>query len=199
VGQGDVPPPPRALGRDPGLTSSDGGTGANRTLRSPRGPLPRCRPHAPAELVLRTAPVALASLRGRPARAHRAEAADPSTGRGHNNASRTRLRPRRDTSRRRILLPDIHGARGRTDTRSCAAPRGLSPRSSSSHAPARDRRHRPRWNRRGAALHVRSSGRLKRLHAQGEGGPSEGARHSRGPGRGRVGTPSERSGSCTHE
>jgi hypothetical protein len=125
VGQGDVPPPPRALGRDPGLTSSDGRTGANRTLRSPRGPLPRCRPHAPADLALPTAPIALASLRGRRLGHHRAEAADPSTGRGHNNGSRTRLLPPRGMSRSRILLRDIHGAPGRTDTHPCAAPRAL--------------------------------------------------------------------------
>jgi hypothetical protein len=78
VGDGDVPSPPRSLGRDPGLTSSVDGTEANRTLGSPRGPLPRCRPHALADLVLRTAPVALASPRGRRLGHHRAEAADPS-------------------------------------------------------------------------------------------------------------------------
>jgi hypothetical protein len=86
VGQGDVPPPPRALGRDPGLTSSEAERGANRTLGSPRGPLRRCRPRAPPYLVLRTAPMAPASLHGRPARAPprhqlltRARAADTTT------------------------------------------------------------------------------------------------------------------------
>ena len=39
-----------------------------------------------------------------------------------------------------------------TDTGSCADPRGLSPRSSSRHAPAPDRRPPRRWNRRKGSL-----------------------------------------------
>ena len=68
------------------------------------------------------------------------------------NGSRTCLLPRRDMSRSRILLRDTHVSPGQTDTRSCAAPRRLSPRSSSRHAPARARRPRRHWDRRRPAL-----------------------------------------------
>jgi hypothetical protein len=94
---------------------------------SPRGPLPRCRPHAPADLVLRTAPVALASPRARPPRAPPRRSRRPEHRPRTQHRSRTCVLPRRGMSRRRILLRDIHGSRGRTDTRSPAAPRGLSP------------------------------------------------------------------------
>jgi glutathione S-transferase len=108
--------------------------------------------HAPSDLVIRTAPGALASLRGRPPRAPPRRSRQPEHWRRtqprHSNGPPPTPRhlPQKEPLTRRSPLP-------RWDKYALmrSAPRALSSKSSR-HASARDRRPRRRWNRRGAAL-----------------------------------------------